>query len=114
MTVPRQAFVHEAELRLEPDADAAAPGGAVTVALCGHWEHEGPCRWPHNNDVSSADGVARFRTLFVAPPAEEPEVRSRIDAALGTGDWSVLRTGARPVDPSEEALARRLATTLEP
>ena len=31
----------EAELLLADDTDPAAPGAAVTVALCGHWEHEG-------------------------------------------------------------------------
>jgi len=36
----RQAFAHEAVLVTEPDADVRAPGAAVTVALCGHWDHE--------------------------------------------------------------------------
>ena len=38
-------------IRLEPGADKRAPGGAVTVALCGHWDHEGPCRWPHRSNI---------------------------------------------------------------
>jgi hypothetical protein len=51
----------------------------------------------------------------VAPPAEEVEVRSRIDAALRASiAWSVVRAGARAVDRSEEALAGRLALTPEP
>ena len=28
---------------MEPDADVRAPGAAVTVVLCGHWDHEPPC-----------------------------------------------------------------------
>ena len=49
----RETFVHEAELRLNEGADDHKPGAAVTVALCGHWEHEGPCRWPHNNALAA-------------------------------------------------------------
>src|SRR5688500_10850905 len=44
--------VLRAELALEPDTDTRAPGGEVTRELCGHWEHEPPCRWPHNNCVA--------------------------------------------------------------
>jgi len=39
----------EAEVRLDSGTDPAAVGAAVTVELCGHWEHEGPCRWPPAN-----------------------------------------------------------------
>src|SRR5215207_9908722 len=39
----RQSFAHEAVLALGDEADERAPGAAVTVALCGHWEHEPPC-----------------------------------------------------------------------
>jgi hypothetical protein len=35
----REAFAHEAVLVMEPDADMRAPGAAITVALCGHWDH---------------------------------------------------------------------------
>ena len=108
----RETFVHEAELRLEDGTDPAAPGAAVTTALCGHWEHEGPCRWPHNNDIAVSDALTTFRTLFAAPAADEDEIRKRIDRALrdGTG-WAVLRTGPRPVAAPEQALARLLAAT---
>ena len=40
----RRSFVHEADLWLAGGVDPAAVGAAVTAALCGHWEHEGPCR----------------------------------------------------------------------
>jgi len=39
----RQAFAHEAILVVQPQADLRAPGAAITVALCGHWEHQPPC-----------------------------------------------------------------------
>jgi hypothetical protein len=34
------AYVLEAELALREGVDPAAVGAAVTVELCGHWEHE--------------------------------------------------------------------------
>lgn len=112
MTGARVAFVHEAELQLHADTDPAAVGAAVTTALCGHWEHEGPCRWPHNNQIELADAVAHFRTLFVAPAIDENGIRERLEQCLRAGEgWAVLRTGSREVAPREEPLARRLSTT---
>ena len=111
MTNARVAFVHEAELQLLDGTDPASVGAAVTTALCGHWEHEGPCRWPHNNDIELSDSAANFRTLFVAPSTEEDDVRERIERSLREGvGWAVLRTQPRPLSPPEELLARRLAT----
>lgn len=46
----REAFVHEATIELDSDADQQAPGAAVTVGLCGHWEHQGACHWPHQTE----------------------------------------------------------------
>ena len=112
MTDVRFAFVHEAELRLRAGTDPAAVGAAVTTALCGHWEHEGPCRWPHNNDIQLVDAVASFRTLFVASATDEDQVRERIERSLRNGDgWDVVRTKSRPVLPSEDPLAAKLAAT---
>jgi hypothetical protein len=112
MTDARVAFVHEAELQLHNGTDPAAVGAAVTTELCGHSEHEGPCRWPHNNDIELSDHFANFRTLFVAPSTEEDDVRERIERSLREGvGWAVLRTQSRPVSRPEEPLARRLATT---
>jgi hypothetical protein len=103
-----KAWVHEATVILDDGIDPAAVGAAVTVALCGHWEHEGPCRWPHNNQI---DGT-RFRTLFIAPADEEPEVRRRIRSALrDSADWRVDADHAREVAPDEEPLAATLLKT---
>jgi hypothetical protein len=116
-TPGRLGFAHVARLGLL-DVDPAEVGAAVTTALCGHWGHDGPCRWPHNNQIRAtdgSDGAAEFRTLFVAPPDEEAEVRSLVNAAL-TGDrrWWVLASGARSLSAEERVLADRLATTPEP
>lgn len=112
MADAREPFVHEAELRLDERTDPAAPGAAVTTALCGHWEHDGPCRWPHNNDLQVVDTGATFRTLFVAPASDEDQIRTMIDRALREGvGWSVLHTRARPLSPLEQPLAARLLAT---
>src|SRR5688572_27201803 len=67
------------------DGDPAALGGVVTVALCGHWEHEGPCRWEHHNDtVQDADGVLA-RVHFDAAPEDEQQVRQLVREALAAG-----------------------------
>jgi hypothetical protein len=115
-TGTRTAHVHEARLRLG-QVDPAEVGAAVTTALCGHWGHEGPCRWPHNNRIgpSGTADVAQFRTVFVARAAEEAEVRALVNAALsGDPRWSVVESGARQLDDDERALGERLAQTPEP
>jgi hypothetical protein len=99
---------HEAVLELEADADAAAPGAAITVELCGHWQHGGTCRWPHRTSVTSLVGrVLSARVLYAASPTEQHEVRSRIAAALDRGEltdpdgrvhrWRLFREG--PSEP---------------
>lgn len=77
---------HEAVLELDAEADPGAPGAAVTAALCGHWQHEGACRWPHRTSVVSLIGhLLTARVLFAAAPADLEEVRARIVAGLGRG-----------------------------
>jgi hypothetical protein len=115
----RLAFVHEAVLRLEPGADPRGPGGAVTVELCGHWDHAGPCRWPHLTTVSARSGdEVTVRVLFGAEPEEEREVRERIAQALRRGGvdgspapsgWIVLREGCDELRAEEGATAESLA-----
>lgn len=104
-----RAFVLEALVDLPEGCDPATVGAAVTVALCGHWEHDGACRWPHNNALDAPADPARFRTLFVAKPGEAALVRRRIEAALPAHrGWRVVSVSRRPVAAAEQALARRL------
>ena len=106
---PRYPYVHEATLRLSDGTEPAAVGAAVTVELCGHWEHEGGCRWPHNSAIRPDGRGAAFRTLFVAPPHEESEVRNRIERALrASREWTVTSTASRPLTVDEHDLAERL------
>lgn len=103
--MPRETFAYQAQLVLDDGVDPAEPGAAVTTALCGHWQHEGPCRWPHNNQL---DGDS-FRTVFVADADEEQAVRSKIDDALRAAPgWSVGSSGPRGPAPDERELGRRL------
>ena len=78
----RQAFVQEAVLLMGPHADVRAPGAAVTVALCGHWEHQPPCPLAtHHVSAADNDGELRVRILFAAGPDAEGEVRHLIEQA---------------------------------
>ena len=108
----RTTGVHRAVLALSPGADRAAPGAAVTVELCGHWEHEPPCPLaPHHTAVDGADDALQVRVVFAAAPDDEAEVRRRIDAALAGGEphWRLLDSGAAVLGDDERELADRLA-----
>jgi hypothetical protein len=83
----RQAFVHEAILVMEREVDEGAPGASVTVALCGHWDHEPPCPLsPHFVHAAKVGDELHVRVLFAAEPETESEVRRRIELAL-SGRW---------------------------
>jgi hypothetical protein len=107
--MPPRAYVVDAQLTLGDGVDPRSVGGAVTVELCGHRDHPGPCRWPHNNEIETRREAASFRTVFVAEEQEEAAVRTRIEDALRGGDgWRVLSVGSRPVAAGEHALADSL------
>ena len=109
MTSPmRQPFAHEAVLEMAPDADLRAPGGAITVALCGHGEHEPPCPLAaHHTRADRVGDTVVVRTLFATEPERENEVRQRIEAVL-SATWTVRRSGSSPVAADERDHARRL------
>ncbi|ONH61882.1 hypothetical protein CcI49_03480 [Frankia sp. CcI49] len=116
----RQAFAHEALVEMPSDADIHAPGAAVTVALCGHWDHPPPCPdAPHHTAaVRTPDGV-RLRILFATEPPGELPVRRRIEEALRAGwlrgpdgtvtRWRLLGCNASSVTAAETAHGARLA-----
>ena len=106
----RQVFVHDATLAIRAGTDPGAPGAAVTTALCGHWEHVPPCRWPHNNRLIEGPDTSRLRTIFACALEDEAMVRGKVDAGLrGAEEWSVLDVSPGILDDSERALAMRLA-----
>ena len=68
--------------------------------------------YPHNNAIDPSGDVAVFRTLFIAPESDEPEVRTRIQSALRSSDhWLVRFSRPRPLQLAERALATQLAST---
>ena len=115
----RQAFAHEATVVTAANGDDGAPGATITVAPCGHWEHEPPCPLaPHHTRAIRAGDELRLRTLFVVEPELEDKVRHRIEAALvegrlvGPGDvvttWRLLTSNAADVAAAEQDHAERL------
>jgi hypothetical protein len=105
----REAYAHDAVVAMPPDGDLAAPGAAITVALCGHWEHEGPCPLaPHHTAAERAGDAVNLRLLFATEPDREAEVRERVEAALAAG-WTVRASAPAAVRPAEAEHARRLA-----
>jgi hypothetical protein len=118
----RRAFAHDAVLRMAADADLGAPGAAVTVALCGHWEHPPPCPLAPHHSAARRDGEeVRLRVLFATEPDSEAEVRRRIDAKLRDGEldgpggtltrWELRTSGPGTLTDEEAGHARRLIAT---
>ena len=115
----RATYVHEALLTMEAGADPAAPGGAVTEALCGAFAHPPPCPLaPHHTTARAVDDGVAVRVLFAVEPAAEGEVRVRIDQALVAGvcdgpdgrrsRWTLRASGPGIVSAEEQEHAERL------
>jgi hypothetical protein len=81
----KRTFVQCADVLLEEGADPAAPGGAVTLELCGSWDHSGPCRWPHETSADWEGRRGRVRVVFLAADEDERQVRALITRALANG-----------------------------
>lgn len=99
--------------------DPDAVGAAITVELCGHWDHEPPCPLaPHHiHNERHADDVS-LRILFAVETDREEEVRRRIDEALARGRqetpegftarWQLVRSAPAAVRESEREHGARL------
>lgn len=72
-------------IRLDAGGDTRAPGGAVTVALCGVWEHDGDCRWPHRTDVVTRGGALIVDVRVTCAASDEGDVRALVLGALAAG-----------------------------
>ena len=90
----RQAFAHEAELLMRPEAGVRAPGAAITVALWGRWDHDPPCPLaPHHSQAERSGSEVRVRTVCaVEPDNENCCAAARRQRAAG---WTVGRAGWR-------------------
>ncbi len=112
----REVHVHEIRVLMGDGSDPAAVGGAVTEALCGTWEHEPPCRYPHRTTVEEQDGETVARVVYLARGSGVAEVRRLIDVRLSDGrltgpdgrvsTWSHLHSSALLAQPDEVDLAR--------
>jgi hypothetical protein len=115
----RTAYGHAAEVAIDGDGDHRAPGAAITLALCGSWDHDGWCPLaPHHTGTRGAGGRTHLDILFATEPAREAEVRDHIAAALGAGEltvpdgsttrWRLVAEHPRAVRPDESDHAARL------
>ena len=108
-------------VELAAGAELSAIGAALTVELCGHWEHPPPCRWPHHTESRmwqpSSDRVGQARTVFAARWDHIPELRQRMIARVRTGRldhdgevsrWRLLDSSADEPTASERDLGERL------
>jgi len=115
----RSAYAHDALLEPEPTLDHRAPGGAVTLALCGSIDHPPPCPLaPHHTTVEVEGSRLRVRVLFAVETADEPRVRALVEGALASGvwtypdgvvsTWTVVSSGPDAVADDERVHADRL------
>jgi hypothetical protein len=107
---------------MAPDGDVRGPGGAITLELCGSWDHSPPCPVAaHHTTAERAGGTVVLRVVFAAEPEQEAEVRRRIDRALHSGTvtspegvvshWEFRGSTTVHPTPSETEHARRIAGT---
>lgn len=113
----RESFVHIAVILMSANDEDAAPGAAVTAALCGHWEHEPPCTVPHHTAAERHGDRVHLRVLFAAAAADEESVREQINDALQGGmlegprrrsAWLLVTSSADMLRPDERDHASRL------
>ncbi|MCU1521387.1 MAG: hypothetical protein JWN19_1772, partial [Arthrobacter sp.] len=97
-----------------------APGAAITLALCGSWEHSPPCPLAAHHTHPVRDGkTVDLRVVFATEPEHQNEVRRRIDGALRAGaatdpngvtsHWALRGSNPGILTPSERAQALRMS-----
>ncbi|MBT2534055.1 hypothetical protein J7E83_18380 [Arthrobacter sp. ISL-48] len=116
----RGLYAHNARLRMDADADLRAPGAAITLALCGSWEHKPPCPLAgHHTSAERTGGTVRVKVIFATEPEHLAEVRRRMEDALSAESvagpegvvtvWVLEASGAGELAQAEREHARRLA-----
>jgi hypothetical protein len=106
-----QAYVHVARLEMPAAADRRAPGGAITVALCGATDHAPPCPLAaHYIGLQEDDTSVALRILFTTTPSQEEGVRVRIRRALASGTF-VGPDGVASAGDSWTTVPRRCSPT---
>lgn len=88
----RGSIAVNARLELVADGDPRAPRGAVSVDSCGQYQHDGPCRWPHNSRIDNNSAPARLRRIVVVSAEDRDEVLGRIERALRPDHrWTIVQ-----------------------
>jgi hypothetical protein len=116
----RGQYVHQASVLMAAGSDPGAPGAAITLELCGSWEHEPPCPLaPHHTGHARDGNEVKLRIVFAAEPAKENEVRGRIEKALAGGtltgpggvktNWTFRDSGPAELSDAEREQAGRIA-----
>lgn len=121
LLVMRLPFAYQALLLMGPGSDARTLGAAITLELCGSWDHDPPCpplAAHHTRSQRDGDRL-RVHVIFVCEPADETEVRRRIILALQAGTitgpdgaishWVLRESAARSLTRQEAEQAQRLA-----
>jgi hypothetical protein len=118
-------FAYEAALvTSSEEADLRAPGGAVTMALCGALDHDPPCPLaPHHTSTSRDRDRLIVRVVFAASAGDQMEVNGRIEVALAAGEftgpdgqrtvWRMIGGGPSTVRTTELELVERLARSAQ-
>jgi hypothetical protein len=86
----RKAFAHDAVVAMQDDDSPNALGGAITMALCGGWDHSPPCPLAPHYVSNTAEGeTVTLRVVFATEPSNERRVRDLIGEALAAGQLTV-------------------------
>ncbi|HZC89632.1 MAG TPA: hypothetical protein VE400_02990 [Mycobacterium sp.] len=104
---------------MQPGGSPDALGGAITAALCGHWDHSPPCPLaPHYVASFPVGETVTLRVLFATEPENEQRVRSLIGAALAAGQltgpdggvatWQLRSASPGTIRPDEDDHAAHL------
>lgn len=115
----RDVFAHDAVVVLAPDGDPNALGGAVTRAVCGHWNHPPPCPLAAHHTAAVPEGeTIAVRVLFATEPANAQHIRRLIGDALATGrltgpdgrttEWQLQSEAPGDIRPDDQDRAARL------
>lgn len=118
-SMARSAFAHDAVVAMQDGDSPNAPGGAITLALCGGWDHAPPCPLaPHYvSNVHVGETVA-LRVVFATDSSNEQRVRTLIGEALAAGQvvapggdtarWELRSASPSSLRAGEERLAAEL------
>jgi hypothetical protein len=78
-------FTLSTPISFDEGEDQRAPGGAVTVELCGHWDHDGTCLYPHHSHIEHSENGFNLVVEVQCDIDELNDIQRRIHDALVHG-----------------------------